>query len=470
MKSADPPVENLLDLLPAKQHEDHEILRLSLEAIPPQFGWIGIASFDTDKLCRAIVRYVEEQSPFPTVHHAVGNLTDYDQALAGMDAGTLTLLEIRAPETERDHFASIAVTSRDYIARNDFKALFILTEENLGSFYNHAYDLYSVAVFRANFNDETRWFFQGNEVKKGDSIYQEEYEEAKRFLEELEAKKTARHILVQQLIKVGDLARRIGAYEEAFDYFQSAEKRADPIQDVHSLANAYNNQAVILYHWGRLKEAMRLHKKAEAIFQDLGDRRGLARSYGNQAFILRHWGKLDEAMQVHAKEERIKEALGDRRGLAKSYGNQGIILRRQESLEEAMRLHKKAEAIYREFRDRQGLAISYGNQGVILKSRGELEEAMRLHKKAEVIFKELGDRQGLARSYGNQAVILYYWGRLEEAMRFYQESEAVFKDLGDRRGLATSHAEQTEILKQRKRHEEAEELSSRTESIRKSLA
>jgi tetratricopeptide (TPR) repeat protein len=243
--------------------------------------------------------------------------------------------------------------------------------------------------------------------------------------------------LVSQLaVKGYSLTKRIGRLPEAYQYSERLARSAEARGDKWVLQNWSGGQALILWLWGRLDDALALHKKQEVICEDLGHRAGLQRSYGNQALILQNWGRLDEALALHKKGEAICEELGDRDGLQASYGNQAVILQAWGRLEEALALHKKKEAICEELGNRHGLQISYGNQAVILQAWGRLEEALALHKKKEAICEELGNRDGLQASYGNQALILKEWGRLEEALALLKKKEAICEELGNRQSLA----------------------------------
>ena len=204
--------------------------------------------------------------------------------------------------------------------------------------------------------------------------------------------------------RVGELdaALRIMKQEESFWAGRDDREARDGLQ------YSYGNQALILYAWGRLEEAMVLLKKQEAICLELGDKYGLQACYGIQANILQAWERLEEAMALVKKQEAISQELGNKEGLQRSYANQALILKSWGRLEEALALHKKQEAISLELGNKDGLQASYGNQALILTDRGRLEEALALLKKKEAICLELGNRAGLGYCY-------YYWGLLARA-------------------------------------------------------
>ena len=264
------------------------------------------------------------------------------------------------------------------------------------------------------------------------------------------------------------VAQRIGELEEALRILKQEESFHAGHTDRETLdvlQRSYGNQAVTLYAWGRLEEALALHKKQEAICLELGNKDSLQISYGNQALILKAWGRLEEALALHKKQEVICLELGNKDSLQRSYGNQALILQDWGRLEEALALHKKQEAICLELGNKDGLQGSYGNQALILKAWGRLEEALALHKKQEAICLELGNKNSLQISYGNQGLILQDWGRLEEALALYKKQEAICLELGNKNSLQASYGNQALILQDWRRLEEAMALHKQQEAI-----
>jgi tetratricopeptide (TPR) repeat protein len=226
-----------------------------------------------------------------------------------------------------------------------------------------------------------------------------------------------------------DIAMGLARQEESFWVGRDDAETKDVLQ------GNYGNQAIILYLWGRLEDAMALHKQQEAICLELGNRSGLAGSYGNQALILKDWGRLKEALALHKKEEAIAIELGSKDQLQRSYGNQANILREWGRLKKALALHKKEEAIAIELGSKDQLQRSYGNQALIFKAWGRMEEAMALHEKEEAICLELGNKDSLQQSYGNQANNLRMQGQLDRSMELFKKQEAICLELGNKSDL-----------------------------------
>jgi REP element-mobilizing transposase RayT len=146
--------------------------------------------------------------------------------------------------------------------------------------------------------------------------------------------------------RVGELdaALRIMTREAGFWAGRDDREAKDALQ------RSYGNQALILYAWGRLEEALTLHKKEEAICLELGNKDGLQRSYGNQALILKAWGRLEEALALHKKQEAICLELGSKRELGYCCWQWGLLARAQGDRETEKQKLEAALALFGELK------------------------------------------------------------------------------------------------------------------------
>src|ERR1017187_391431 len=102
-----------------------------------------------------------------------------------------------------------------------------------------------------------------------------------------------------------ELGRRIGELNLALRFMEWAESFWSGHDDrgAKDIRRAsYGNQAVILYRWGRLDEALALHKKEEVLCLELGNKSALQASYNNQATIFYARGQLVEALKLYKQQ------------------------------------------------------------------------------------------------------------------------------------------------------------------------
>jgi tetratricopeptide (TPR) repeat protein len=229
-----------------------------------------------------------------------------------------------------------------------------------------------------------------------------------------------------------ELARRTGEYNSAFHIAIAHETLWTQREHPDAKRNkglSYRYQAIVLFLWGRLQDALNLYQKEEAIFRELEDKFRLLQSYGNQALILQNWGRLEDAMELLKKTEATAIELDERNSLQATYGNQALILTAWGRLEEAMAMHKKEEALAIELGNKDQLQRSYGNQALILIDQGQLVQALELLKKQESMCIELGNKSNLGSCYWIWADIEAAQGNRLGQKQKLQQALALFTEL-----------------------------------------
>ena len=183
--------------------------------------------------------------------------------------------------------------------------------------------------------------------------------------------------------------------EEIIPAADSCGKREESGRQTWKLIGSYSTAERI----GETDAAHRILQQEEAFWTERDDREArmrLQRSYGNQAMILYRWGRLEEAMALHKKEEAICMELGDKDGLQASYGNQALILKHGGGWRRRWTLHKKQEAICLELGNKDGLQVQLWQPGADPPGSGGVwRRRWHLHRKQEAICLELGNKNSL---------------------------------------------------------------------------
>jgi tetratricopeptide (TPR) repeat protein len=154
----------------------------------------------------------------------------------------------------------------------------------------------------------------------------------------------------QIAIEAGNLSRALGRLAEANEFYARAQDTGRRAAREDWLSQGLAGQALILWAWGKLDEAMALHKREEAICLELGDRASLQVSYGNQALILTAWGKLDEALALIRKREAICLELGNRVDLGKCYWSWRLLAKAQNDPKTSQEKLAQALSIFTELK------------------------------------------------------------------------------------------------------------------------
>jgi tetratricopeptide (TPR) repeat protein/transcriptional regulator with XRE-family HTH domain len=169
-------------------------------------------------------------------------------------------------------------------------------------------------------------------------------------------------------------------------------------------------------------------------FQDAdGNRPGLV-NYGS---ILYHTGRLQEALKhfQHAAD-LLRQHGGSRRDEARLNNNIGLAYSRLGRQREAIDLIHRSLAISREFEDGDVEANSLVNLAQAHQRLGEYAAAFEIQRRALTIFQEHDDPYGEAAVLGNLGVTCSRLGRHDDALDHQQRALAILRVIGDRQGEA----------------------------------
>jgi predicted O-linked N-acetylglucosamine transferase (SPINDLY family) len=252
---------------------------------------------------------------------------------------------------------------------------------------------------------------------------------------------------------LGDIARRYGRYDVAYDYISRAiginptaalyyyslalvyeplGRYADAaicaqraIELKPDFPEAHNDLGQCLLAQGRLDEAVTCFGRA------LDLRPNYAFAHNNLGTALARQGRLDDAVRC------FREALRLNPEYPEVYGNLGNALATQERWDEAA-------ASFREMLQRRpDSAPTYNHLGMVLAAQGRLDEATAAYQHALLLDPRL------VVGHHNLAVALHEQGRLAEAVASYQQALDIDP------GCVLAHINLATILQEERRFDEA---------------
>jgi len=240
------------------------------------------------------------------------------------------------------------------------------------------------------------------------------------------------------LIRIGDILRMQGRYQEALELFERARSMALHAGDEVVLCRLERAVANCLYRQGRYEEALGRLEHAAALLEEHGGGLELARTYTTIGLI--HWyhGDLDDALASHREGLRVYLAQRDRVGVATSHVNIGLVLWNRGRLQEALARFRRAEALAREVGHFLILAVAQHNRGIIEFELGRLDDARRTLTAGLRMRRQLSDRPGQAKAMDTLGLVHLHAGRHREALRLIEDSIARRKEVGDLQGDANS--------------------------------
>jgi tetratricopeptide (TPR) repeat protein len=282
------------------------------------------------------------------------------------------------------------------------------------------------------------------------------------------------------LIDKGDLFRKTGILEEAFNTFNKAKELADVNENKFQKGQALQRLGNVCTDLGDLSDALIQYEEALSIFQKLYNitpndktfKNGLAVTFSKLGQTHASLGDLNKALHYFEGRTRLgielyeadKKNMGFKKGLAISYSKLADIYASLGDLDKALHYYEKDLLLTKELYEadkknvgfKNGLAVLYSKLGKTHTSLGNLDKALHYFEERVRLAKELyeadkknvGFKNGLAISYSKLGDIHASLGDLDKALHFFEDETILFKELyvldkknvGFKNGLAISYS------------------------------
>jgi class 3 adenylate cyclase/tetratricopeptide (TPR) repeat protein len=230
-------------------------------------------------------------------------------------------------------------------------------------------------------------------------------------------------------LAVGAARLRQGRYQEALSHLHRAVAAARPLDDLRTLASAYN-----LIDWACTDigspEAYAYRGKALPIYEQLGDSTGLASTLNNLGVAAYYEGRWDEAVELWERSGVARRAAGDVVLIGEVSNNIAEIRSDQGHWDQAEELLRDALRLWRGTRFPIGIALATSNLGRLATRRGDLDSAAALLAEARAGFDAIGAGRYVLETDCREAERLLLAGRSEEALALAGAAH----DVASRRG------------------------------------
>ena len=237
-------------------------------------------------------------------------------------------------------------------------------------------------------------------------------------------------------LKLGDVQRRIGRWDQTEAAFQQALSLARTLPST-------GEEAAVLLALGKLEvgrgdyEAGKGYlQTAEQTFHTHNQRQELADTYNNLAIIAYYQSHYQTALDYYEAAVQIDETLANKEGLIKRLGNMGLVHLQQGQLDEAQKLLEQSLQLARDIKNQEFIANRLNSLGVVASKRGSYDEALALYQQAIAIDETLGNTQALSRSLGNMGIEYYQKGDYQQALTHWHRALVMEKAMGNTRAEA----------------------------------
>lgn len=195
-------------------------------------------------------------------------------------------------------------------------------------------------------------------------------------------------------LKLGNIHHRLGDYQLAMCYFESAARALQSGGDPGLLARIYAD-------WSRSAFFLHDHEKARQLAAEslnqahnAGDPRAIAQVHNILGILARHVGQYDISETELNRSLQVARQLNESALILTALNNLALLHVHMGNLPEAVKHTQTALELSERLGDRHLEAALHNNLADILHTQGESDLAMEELKKAVVIFSEIGVQQG----------------------------------------------------------------------------
>jgi len=200
------------------------------------------------------------------------------------------------------------------------------------------------------------------------------------------------------------------------------------------------NYGTVLFHTGRLQEALEFFQHAiDLVWETGGSRRDKARLLGNIAQVHSRLGRQREAIDLTHQSLDIFLEFEDSFLEAMSLENLGQMHQRLGEYSAAFEFQRRALTIFQECDDPTREAAVRSNLGVTCSRLGRHDKALDHQQRALAILRAIGDRQHEAETLNDIGTTLRLAGSPRQAIERHQQALAHAVAIGDRYDEAGAH-------------------------------
>lgn len=236
----------------------------------------------------------------------------------------------------------------------------------------------------------------------------------------------------------GDAAMRLGKYDSAHTFFESALEisRVEGLYQIES--TSLRGLGVIAYDQSEYEKSMQYALESLEIARKNGDRMGASKTLNNLGFLYREHGDFEKTMDCYKEAIEVFREMGDRRRESVVLGNIGAAYADNGDLSTALTYFNDSYEIGVITGDLESQTIMLGNMGNLSAQLGDLETAeMHLQKALELNEQICSVFHGVIdfHSYG---LILNQKGEYSRAKEALKKSIELAEEHGIRRYQASS--------------------------------
>jgi len=230
-------------------------------------------------------------------------------------------------------------------------------------------------------------------------------------------------------LRLGNLSRMLGAYDDAAAYFERARDQAKTHGDSYIEGAATSGLGIVYRYLGNWADARVAFERSLDLSRQLGNRGAEAMDLRNIGNLDVNLGNIEKARGYYQQSLKIIRELGDKNEESAALINLAGASYYLAELSEAEELLKDALRLAETSGNRSNEQYAFQTLGNIYSDEGRLSEAEDAYQKSWQIAQELGDPEGKWKALTGLSVLRERQGDLRGAKDFVKRSIEVLKQI-----------------------------------------
>ncbi|MCU0533989.1 MAG: CHAT domain-containing protein [Hydrococcus sp. Prado102] len=224
-------------------------------------------------------------------------------------------------------------------------------------------------------------------------------------------------------IALGETLYYMGAYREALNYLQLAQRTSGDRNDYGRTLNAIGD---VYLELGQYEEAKTYYQQALAVRNSNGDRMGTLRTLSNIGRVEQALGDSQAALKLYSQSLDLAESLGDLNSQAIILNNLGLVALDLGLKNQAIGYLEQALSITRNFAS--GRVRTLISLGLFYSQQDEYDKAIDYYQQALAWARQNGDRIGETKALKGLGETFLKQKKTSEAIKALQTSAEVFEE------------------------------------------
>jgi len=194
-------------------------------------------------------------------------------------------------------------------------------------------------------------------------------------------------------------------------------------------ASAINNKGFLAQEFGNISKALEYYYSALKVQEQVNDKKGMATTINNIAYIYMHQGDLNKSLESVEKAMKLQIDMQDNGGIASSLNNLGNIYKKKGEIAKALDYFNQSLELERKINDQFGASVCLSNIGDIYIEQKKYKEGIEYISQSLKIREEMNELDGISYNLNRLANIMLDLNRLDEALEYGTKSFKVAKEL-----------------------------------------